>query len=66
MRIVYSDRALLAIADAPLSVRKAFHKQVSFLEHDLRHPSLQAKKVRRSQRHLASPGEPGLAFLLQD
>jgi len=48
MRVVYSDRALLAIADAPLSVRKAFHKQVGFLEHDLRHPSLQAKKYDES------------------
>ena len=48
MRVVYSDHALLAIADAPLSVRKAFHKQVSFLEHDLRHPSLQAKKYDES------------------
>ena len=48
MRVVYSDRTLLAIADAPAPVRKAFHKQVTFLEHDLRHPSLQAKKYDES------------------
>lgn len=44
MIVVLSDRALIAIADAPKQVRKAFHKQLTFLERDLRHPSLQAKK----------------------
>jgi plasmid maintenance system killer protein len=44
MHVALSDRALRAIADAPAAVRKAFHKQLSFLERDLRHPSLQAKK----------------------
>ena len=44
MHVALSDRALRAIADAPVAVRKAFHKQLSFLERDLRHPSLQAKK----------------------
>jgi mRNA interferase RelE/StbE len=39
-----SQRALIAIADAPIAVRKAFHKQLSYLERDLRHPSLHAKK----------------------
>lgn len=44
MNIVLSNRALVAIADAPLAVRKAFRKQLSFLERDLLHPSLRAKK----------------------
>lgn len=44
MNIVLSNRALIAIADAPLAIRKAFHKQLSFLERDLLHPSLRAKK----------------------
>jgi hypothetical protein len=48
MRVVDSDGALLAIADAPAAVRKAFHKQVAFLVHDLRHPSLQSKKYDES------------------
>ena len=44
MNIAFSDRALNAIVGAPPAVRKAFHKQLRFLENDLRHPSLQAKK----------------------
>jgi mRNA interferase RelE/StbE len=44
MKIVLSDRASIAIADAPRPVRKAFHKQLAFLERDLHHPSLRAKK----------------------
>lgn len=39
-----SQRALIAIADAPTEIRKAFYKQLSYLERDLRHPSLQTKK----------------------
>jgi plasmid maintenance system killer protein len=42
MKIVLSDRASIAIADAPRPVRKAFHKQLAFLERDLHHPSLRA------------------------
>jgi hypothetical protein len=44
MKVVLSDPAAIAIADAPLAVRKAFYKQLAFLEQDLRHPSLRAKK----------------------
>jgi hypothetical protein len=44
MRIDYVPRAGKALADAPLAVRKAFIKQVRFLERDLHHPSLHAKK----------------------
>jgi plasmid maintenance system killer protein len=49
MNVALSDRALRAIADAPVAVRKAFHKQLSFLERDIRHPSLQAKKYDESR-----------------
>jgi plasmid maintenance system killer protein len=48
MKTALSHRALIAIADAPASVRKAFHKQLAFLELDMRHPSLQAKKYEES------------------
>jgi mRNA-degrading endonuclease RelE of RelBE toxin-antitoxin system len=44
MRIDLSKRALTSLQEAPLSVRKAFHKQVAFLENNLLHPSLHAKK----------------------
>jgi mRNA interferase RelE/StbE len=44
MKIVLSDRASMAIADAPVAVRRAFSKQLAFLERDLHHPSLHAKK----------------------
>ena len=44
MKIVFSDRAAIAAADAPQMVRKALQKQLVFLERDLHHPSLRAKK----------------------
>ena len=49
MKFHYLSRALQALEEAPPQVRKAFFKQVRFLEHDLRHPSLQAKKYDESQ-----------------
>jgi mRNA interferase RelE/StbE len=44
MKVVLSDRAAIAIAAAPRPVRKAFYKQLAFLEQNLHHPSLRAKK----------------------
>ena len=44
MKIVLAERASVAIADAPRPVRKAFYKQIAFLERNLHHPSLRAKK----------------------
>ena len=44
MKIDYLPRALKALEAAPADVQKAFFKQVLFLEKDLRHPSLHAKK----------------------
>jgi mRNA-degrading endonuclease RelE of RelBE toxin-antitoxin system len=44
MKVVLSDRAIEAVKDAPLNVRRAFHKQLRFLVGNLHHPSLHAKK----------------------
>ena len=44
MKVALSDAVLDSIADVPPAVRKAFFKQVKFLEKDLHHPSLRAKK----------------------
>jgi mRNA interferase RelE/StbE len=44
MKVILSDAVLDSLADAPLAVRKAFFKQIKFLEKDLHHPSLRAKK----------------------
>ena len=44
MRATYTKRVLDALQDAPPAVRKAFFKQVRFLERNLHHPSLRAKK----------------------
>ncbi len=44
MKVDYLPRALKALEDAPGEVRRAFFKQVKFLEQNLKHPSLHAKK----------------------
>jgi len=44
MKLVYSERFLKALRDAPLPVQRAFLKQSRFLLEDIRHPSLRAKK----------------------
>jgi hypothetical protein len=44
MRAEYGDAVSKALDDAPQAVRKAFFKQLQFLEGDLRHPSLRAEK----------------------
>jgi mRNA-degrading endonuclease RelE of RelBE toxin-antitoxin system len=49
MKIDYVPRALEALEEAPAEVRKAFFKQVKFLEQDLRHPSLKAKKYNEAE-----------------
>jgi mRNA-degrading endonuclease RelE of RelBE toxin-antitoxin system len=49
MKVDYLPRALKALEDAPAEVRKAFLKQIAFLENDLRHPSLKAKKYDESK-----------------
>jgi mRNA interferase RelE/StbE len=44
MTVEYSDAVTEALNNAPLAVQKAFFKQVKFLEQNLHHPSLRAKK----------------------
>lgn len=44
MKIDYTERVRKRIKDLPKPVRHAFFKQVRFLEQDLHHPSLRAKK----------------------
>jgi mRNA interferase RelE/StbE len=49
MTIDYSERAGKSLDGLADTVRKAFFKQVKFLEENLRHPSLRAKKYDASQ-----------------
>jgi mRNA interferase RelE/StbE len=44
MKVKYSVGVYEALENAPLPVQKAFFKQVKFLEKNLHHPSLRAKK----------------------
>jgi len=48
MGIVYSRRFLRCLESAPPAVQRAFFKQLLFLEQDLHHPSLRAKKYDES------------------
>ncbi len=38
VKVEYGDAVIDALETAPVAVRKAFFKQVMFLEHDLHHP----------------------------
>jgi mRNA-degrading endonuclease RelE of RelBE toxin-antitoxin system len=49
MKIDYHPKAVEQLEEAPAEVRKAFFKQVKFLEENLRHPSLHAKKYDESR-----------------
>ena len=49
MKIGYTKQALSAVRAAPPAVQKAFFKQVRFLEHNLHHPSLHAKKYNEAE-----------------
>lgn len=44
MNVHLSQAAVEGLFDAPLSVQKAFIKQVNYLVRNLNHPSLHAKK----------------------
>jgi mRNA-degrading endonuclease RelE of RelBE toxin-antitoxin system len=44
MNIAYTEHALDDIETLPQQIRKAFFKQIRFLQQSLRHPSLRAKK----------------------
>jgi mRNA-degrading endonuclease RelE of RelBE toxin-antitoxin system len=49
MKADYSQRADKTLQRLPSDVRKALFKQVKFLEQNLRHPSLRAKKYDENQ-----------------
>jgi mRNA-degrading endonuclease RelE of RelBE toxin-antitoxin system len=49
MKLRYSATANKAFADAPAHVQKAFLKQAKFLQQNLAHPSLRAKKYDEAQ-----------------
>jgi mRNA-degrading endonuclease RelE of RelBE toxin-antitoxin system len=49
MKIDYLPSALRALEELPVSIRKAFFKQVTFLVNNLHHPSLHAKKYDESR-----------------
>jgi mRNA-degrading endonuclease RelE of RelBE toxin-antitoxin system len=44
MKVAYTPTAFRSLRDAPSPVRDAFFKQLGFLERNLAHPSLLAKK----------------------
>lgn len=44
MKVVLSDHVIGSLQNAPVSVRRAFEKQLRFLAANLLHPSLHAKK----------------------
>ena len=48
MKLDYSKGALLALQSAAPAVQRAFFKQARFLERNLNHPSLRAKKFDQS------------------
>jgi mRNA interferase RelE/StbE len=49
MNIVFSDRAVESMKDAPRNVQRALEKQSRFLANNLLHPSLHAKKYDESR-----------------
>jgi mRNA-degrading endonuclease RelE of RelBE toxin-antitoxin system len=49
MKLLFSPRFLKQYRDAPIQVQKGFDKQAKLLVHNLRHPSLQAKKYDEAQ-----------------
>jgi mRNA interferase RelE/StbE len=49
MKIDYTEHARNALASAPLAIQKAVFKQVKFLETNLHHPSLRAKKYSETE-----------------
>ena len=49
MKADYTERARKSLQDLPSPVRKALFKQLKFLEQNLHHPSLRAKKY--DERH---------------
>jgi len=68
MKADYSERAGKTLAGLPANVRKAVFKQVKFLEQNLMHPSLHAKKYDESKNLWQARVNKGwrLYFLIRD
>jgi plasmid maintenance system killer protein len=49
MRAVYTERFLESYADAPPDIQRAVDRRIALLLHNLRHPSLRAKKYDESR-----------------
>jgi hypothetical protein len=61
-----AQRAIEALAAAPLPVQKAFIKQLNFLVRDLRHLDLHAKKFDETEDRWQARVNQRLALLFQD
>lgn len=48
MEVRFSDKFKIRLRKLPKKTREKFYKQADFLIHDLRHPSLRAKKYEES------------------
>jgi hypothetical protein len=57
MNVHLSQRAVEALAMAPLPVQKAFIKQINFLIRNLAHPSLHAKKFDEASSEVSSSAD---------
>jgi len=66
MKVVLSDSVLDSLAEAPPAIRKALFKQIAFLERDLHHPSLRAKKYDESKDRRQGRVNKDWRFLLQN
>ncbi|MCA1626245.1 MAG: hypothetical protein LC778_21120 [Acidobacteria bacterium] len=44
MKLIYTERFIKSLEEAPAPIQKAFYKQSALLLRDLRYPSLKAKK----------------------
>ena len=65
MKVALSDAVLDSLEDVPPAIRKAFFKQIKFLEKDLHHPSLRAKKYDEAKGRWQARVQ-GLALLFQN
>lgn len=68
MTLRYSEKAGKTLETLPTNIRKAFFKQVKFLEQNLMHPSLHAKKYDESEDLWQARVNKGwrFYFLIQD
>ena len=49
MTVDMNETVLAALANAPVSVQRAFIKQINYLSRNLHHPSLHAKKYNETR-----------------